>query len=77
MARWNTSFEIEQIKQLALIARLSTHHGESPSPIVSSRRNHCSPKIMSSFSTPSVKLRKARGEQIWSAVHSGAVASAT
>jgi hypothetical protein len=31
MARWNAPFEVKQIKQLALIARLSTHHGK-PSP---------------------------------------------
>jgi hypothetical protein len=30
MTRRNTSFEIEQIEQLALIARLSAHHGKSP-----------------------------------------------
>ncbi len=28
MARWNASFEVEQVKQLALIAALSTHHGK-------------------------------------------------
>jgi hypothetical protein len=27
MARWDAPFEVEQIKQLALITRLSTHHG--------------------------------------------------
>jgi hypothetical protein len=32
MARWNAPFEVEQVKQLALIARLSTHHGKSPPP---------------------------------------------
>jgi hypothetical protein len=34
-------------------ARLSTHHGKPPSQNASSRRNHCSPKIASPFSTPS------------------------
>jgi hypothetical protein len=32
MARWNAPFEVEQVKQLALIARLSTHHGKSLPP---------------------------------------------
>jgi hypothetical protein len=32
MARWNAPFEVEQVKQLALIARLSTHHGKPPPP---------------------------------------------
>jgi hypothetical protein len=32
MARRYASFEVEQIKQLALIARLSTHHGKPPPP---------------------------------------------
>jgi hypothetical protein len=30
MARRDTSFEIEQVKQLALITGLSTHHGKPP-----------------------------------------------
>src|SRR3982074_3179111 len=42
MAYRNTAFQIEQIEQLALIARLPTHH-EGPPPLnASSRRNHCS-----------------------------------
>ena len=54
MVRWDAPFEVEKVKQLALIARLSTHHGK-PLPLnASSRRNHCSPKITSPFSTPSV-----------------------
>jgi hypothetical protein len=54
MVRWDAPFEVEQVKQLALIARLSTHHGKPPPLNASSRRNHCSPKITSPFSTPSV-----------------------
>jgi len=30
MARRNTPFEVEQVKQLALIAGLPTHHDEPP-----------------------------------------------
>ena len=41
------------LSKLALIARLLTHHGKPPRPIPSSRRNHCSPKITSPFSTAS------------------------
>jgi hypothetical protein len=57
MARWNTLFEIEQVEQLALIARLLSHHGRPPSLTASSRRNHCSPIIASPFSTPSARSR--------------------
>jgi hypothetical protein len=32
MARWDAPFEVEQVKQLALIARLPTHHGKPPPP---------------------------------------------
>src|ERR1700676_1526538 len=53
MARWNAPFEVEQVKQLALIARLSTHHGKPPPPNPSSRRNHCSPISATPFSTVS------------------------
>src|SRR5271155_2905986 len=55
MARRDAPFEIEQIKQLALIAGLSTHHGKPPPPNLSRRRNHCSPKITSPFSTASTR----------------------
>ncbi|MGA2313574.1 MAG: hypothetical protein ABSF87_14575 [Xanthobacteraceae bacterium] len=34
MARWDAPFEIEQVKQLALIARLPTYHGKPPPPII-------------------------------------------
>jgi hypothetical protein len=53
MPCWNAPFEVEQVKQLALITSLLTHHGKPPQPNPSSRRNHCSPKIASPFSTPS------------------------
>src|SRR5258708_9431548 len=36
MARRNAPFEVEQIEQLALIARLPTHHGKPPPLNVSS-----------------------------------------
>jgi hypothetical protein len=55
MVRWDAPFEVEQVKQLALIARLSTHHGKPPPLNASRRRNHCSPKITSPFSTPSTQ----------------------
>jgi hypothetical protein len=29
MARWNSLFEVEQVRQLVLIARLPTNHGKS------------------------------------------------
>jgi hypothetical protein len=32
MVRWDAPFEVEKVKQLALIARLSTHHGK-PLPL--------------------------------------------
>src|SRR6266566_2251916 len=35
MTRRNTPLEVEQVEQLALIARLPPHHGESPSLISS------------------------------------------
>src|SRR5579862_3063053 len=54
MPCWNAPFEVEQVKQLALITSLLTHHGKPPQPNPSSRRNHRSPKIASPFSTPSV-----------------------
>src|SRR5665213_575844 len=57
MACRNAFFEVEQVKQLALIDRLPTHHGKSPPPVASSRRNHCSPFIASPFSTVSTQLR--------------------
>src|SRR4051794_1714946 len=33
MARRNAFFEVEQVKQLALIDRLPTHHGKPPPPV--------------------------------------------
>src|SRR3954468_9388802 len=56
MARRNAFFEVEQVKQLALIDRLPTHHGKPPPPVASTRRNHCSPFIASPFSTVSTHL---------------------
>src|SRR6185437_1079305 len=56
MPCWNAPFEVEQLKQLALITSLLTHHSKPPQPNPSSRRNHCSPKIASPFSTPSTRF---------------------
>jgi large subunit ribosomal protein L30 len=53
MARWNAPLEVEQVKKLALVAGLSTHHGKPPPPNLSRRRNHCSPICAKSFSTVS------------------------
>src|SRR5262252_6269395 len=36
----NTTFEVEEIEQLALIDILSTHHDPPPLPRTSGRRNH-------------------------------------
>src|SRR5262249_14932775 len=60
IARRDAPFEVEQVKQLALIARLSTHHGKPPPLNAASRRNHCSPKITSLFSTLSTRSRHKR-----------------
>jgi hypothetical protein len=54
MARWNAPFQIEKVKQLALIAALSTHHDPTPSLKPSTKRNHDSPIISMTFSTLSV-----------------------
>jgi hypothetical protein len=59
MARRNASFEVEQVKQLALVAGLSTHHGKPPPPNLSRRRNHYSPISAKPFSTVSVNNRRA------------------
>jgi hypothetical protein len=53
VASRDASFEVEHVKQLALIAGLSTHHGKPPPLDTASARNHCSPKITSPFSTTS------------------------
>src|SRR6266542_5574262 len=49
IARRNTLFEVKQIEQLALIARLPAHHDPPPSLTESNRRNHGSPEITSPF----------------------------
>src|ERR1700682_1815341 len=43
MARWDTPFEIEKVKQPALIAALPTHHDPTSSLKPSTKRNHDSP----------------------------------
>src|SRR5271169_3721385 len=55
MALWNASFEVEQVKKLALVAGLSTHHGKPPPPNLSRQRNHCSPISAKPFSTASTQ----------------------
>jgi hypothetical protein len=53
IASRDAPFEVEHIKQLALIAGLSTHHGKPPPLNASSTRNHCSPISAKPFSTVS------------------------
>jgi hypothetical protein len=38
MVRWNAPFEIEEVKQLTLIAALPTHHDPPPPPNESRER---------------------------------------
>ena len=57
MTSRNALFEVEQVEQLALIARLPTHHGQPP-PL--NRRNHCSLMSASPFSTLSTQLGQER-----------------
>src|SRR5207344_1365242 len=57
MTSRNALFKVEQVEQMALIARLPTHHGKPPPLIASSRRNHCSLMSASPFSTLSVISR--------------------
>jgi hypothetical protein len=47
MTRRNTSFEAEQIRQLALIAHLSPPSWQTSATESSGRRRRCSPKITS------------------------------
>jgi hypothetical protein len=54
MARWNALLEIEEVKQPALIAALPTHHDPTPPLKPSTKRNHDSPIISTTFSTVSV-----------------------
>jgi hypothetical protein len=53
VASRDAPFEVEQVKQLALNAGLSTHHGKPPPLNASSARNHCSPISAKPFSTTS------------------------
>src|SRR4029077_12476728 len=53
VANRDALFEVKQVKQLALIAGLSTHHGNPPPLDASSPRNHCSPISAKPFSTVS------------------------
>jgi hypothetical protein len=60
MARRNAPFEVEQIEQLALIARLPTHHGKPPPLNVSSDGITVRRKSRALFSTVSTHLRHGR-----------------
>src|SRR6266852_4065575 len=51
----NAVFQVEQVEQMALIARLPTHHRPTPSPTPQNRRNHDSPIITKPFSTASTQ----------------------
>jgi hypothetical protein len=57
MAHRNAPFEIEKVKQPALIAALSPHHDPTSPPKPSTKRNHDSPIISTTFSTASVSLQ--------------------
>jgi hypothetical protein len=64
MARWDTPFEIEKVKQPALIAALPTHHDPTSSLKPSTKRNHDSTIISTTFSTLSVINRLMRRNMI-------------
>src|SRR6516225_9929710 len=55
MAFWNTPFEIEEVKQLALIATLPTHHDPPPPLTNQAKENHGTPIITTPFSTASTQ----------------------
>jgi hypothetical protein len=55
MAFWNTPFEIEEVKQLALIATLPTHHDPPPLLTNQAKENHGAPVITIPFSTASTQ----------------------
>src|SRR5579863_57824 len=55
VARRNTPFEVEQVKQLALVAGMPTHHDPTSSLKPSTKRNHDSTIISTTFSTASVR----------------------
>lgn len=63
MTRWNAPFEIEKVKQPALIAALPTHHDPTPPLKTSTKRNHDSPIISTTFSTVSVNSRLAASQE--------------
>jgi hypothetical protein len=55
MARRNALFEIEKVKQPALIAALPPHHDPTSPLNASKKRNHDSPIISTTFSTVSTQ----------------------
>ena len=63
MTRRNAPFEIEKVKQPALIAALPTHHDPTPPLKTSTKRNHDSPIISTTFSTVSVNSRLAASQE--------------
>src|SRR5262249_31134527 len=52
----NTTFEVEEIEQLALIDILPTHHDPPPLPRTSGRRNHDSSTTTSDFFNTSTRI---------------------
>jgi hypothetical protein len=56
MARRNALFEIEKVKQPAPIAAPPPHHDPTSPPKPSTRRNHDSPIISTTFSTASARI---------------------
>jgi hypothetical protein len=65
MARWDTPFEIEKVKQPALIAALPTHHDPTSPLKLSTKRNHDSTIISTTFSTASVIFCRAGRRLAW------------
>jgi hypothetical protein len=63
MACRNALFEIEKVKQPALIAALPTHHDPTSSPNPSTKRNHDSPNISTPFSTASADSCRTHPQQ--------------
>ena len=68
MTRRNAPFEIEKVKQPALIAALPTHHDPTPPLKTSTKRNHNSPIISTTFSTwgnSGIEPDKGTGNQLF------------
>src|SRR4051812_16618162 len=70
MARWNPPLEIEQVKELALIARLSPHHAESSVLVPSQHRIILSRALPAGFFNGIGPFRKCNSAQKTSAANS-------